>query len=111
MPSVGKLSKKGCDKVKVKFVWPADEELGEVIEYYNQKKSGLGQRFFEEVNEAIERIIRFPLASSKVGQNTRRSLLRKFPYSLLYVVEQNMILVVAVAHQQKKPSYYADRIR
>jgi hypothetical protein len=97
--------------VEVKFVLPADEELDEAICYYNLQQTGLGDMFFDEVNKTLERIKEFPFAWTKIGSHTRRCLLNKFPYSLMYVVEEDVILIVAVAHQHREPSYYCDRIR
>lgn len=68
--------------MEVKFVWPADDELEEAISYYNIQQVGLGDRFFSEVNIVIERIKQFPRAWAKVGPNTRKCLLNKFPHSL-----------------------------
>ncbi len=94
----------------VEFIWPADLELDEAVAYYNIQIPGLGDRFFDEVSNAIERIKQFPPAWTMVGTHTRRCLLNKFPYSLLYTVESDLILIVAVAHQHREPSYYFDRI-
>jgi len=97
--------------MKARFIFPANEELDEAVNYYNFQVPGLGNQFYKEVNQAIERIIKFPDAWTKVGKNTRRYLLRRFPYALLYSKENGKILILAVANLHRNPEYYKDRIR
>jgi hypothetical protein len=70
----------------------------------------LGFRFFQETSAAIERIRLMPEAWMKVGQRTRRCILKGFPYALLYVVEKEEILITAVAHLHRDPEHYKERI-
>jgi len=73
--------------MKSRFHEAADAELTEAVMYYDGKASGLGDRFLTEIKAAT-----------------------RFPYSLMYVVEPEELFVVAVAHQSKRPAYWADRI-
>lgn len=97
--------------MKARFLFPAEEELDETINYYNYQIPGLGNQFYEEVNQAINRIIKFPNAWTKVGKHARRCLLRRFPYALLYSIENSAIIILAVANLHRNPEYYRDRIR
>lgn len=98
--------------MNVRFIFPADLELDEAINYYNYQITGLGNQFYSEVNQAIERIIKFPKAWVKVGSNTRRCLIKKFPYALLYAIYKNAdILILAFAHLHRDPQFYKDRLR
>ena len=63
--------------MKVRFIYPADEELDEAIKYYNYQILGLGTRFYLEVVQPIERIIKFPKAWTKVSRYTRRCFLNE----------------------------------
>jgi len=96
--------------LKVRLVSPASMELDEAIRYYDHQLPGLGFRFFCEVDAAIERIRLMPEAWTKVGNKTRRCLIKGFPYGLLYAVEDEEILITAVAHLNRDPEHYADRI-
>ena len=62
---------------------PAHLELDETVRYYDHQLPGLSFRFFQETSAAIERIRRLPEAWTKVGDRTRRCLLKGFPYALL----------------------------
>ena len=96
--------------MKVRFIAPASLELDEAVRYYDHQLPGLGYRFFQETAAAIERILFMPDAWLKVGERTRRCMLKGFPYALLYVHEQKEILIAAVAHLHRDPKYYRDRI-
>jgi plasmid stabilization system protein ParE len=88
----------------------ARQELLDAIKYYNECGSGLGYIFMEEVQAAIDRIIRFPKAWAKLSKNTRRCLTRRFPYGVIYQELNGYILIVAIMHSKRKPGYWEDRI-
>jgi plasmid stabilization system protein ParE len=96
--------------LKVRFISPASIELDEAVRYYDHQLPGLGFRFFQEVDAAIERIGLMPEAWTKIGKVTRRCLIKGFPYALLYVIESDEILITAVAHLHRDPEHYMDRI-
>ena len=96
--------------MKVRFLSPASIELDEAVRYYNHQLPGLGFRFFQEVNAAIDRIKLFPDAWTKIGEQTRRCLLKGFPYVLLYVADGDEILITALAHLHRNPEHYRDRV-
>ncbi|NIA05493.1 MAG: type II toxin-antitoxin system RelE/ParE family toxin [Proteobacteria bacterium] len=94
----------------VRFISPANIELDETVSYYDYQLPGLGYRFFLEVNAAIEKIEFMPTAWTKIGERTRRCILKGFPYALLYIIESEEILVTAVASLHRDPKHYKDRI-
>ena len=96
--------------MKVRFISPAHNELDEAIRYYDHQMPGLGFRFYQEVDAAIERISLMPEAWIKIGERTRRCILKGFPYALLYVIEPSEILITAVANLHRDPEHYKDRI-
>jgi hypothetical protein len=95
--------------LKVRLISPANLELGEAVRYYDHQMPGLGDRFYQEISAAVERIRILPEAWTQVGQRTRRCLLKGFPYALLYVIEEKEILITAVAHLHRDPEHYKDR--
>ena len=94
----------------VRFLEVAQEELDEAIAYYNSQVPGLGDAYLLEAVAAIERIRRFPEAWQPLGEQVRRCRLRRFPYGLVYAVDEGDILIVAVAHAHRRPDYWRDRI-
>jgi len=97
--------------MNVRLLSPANIELDEAVRYYDAELPGLGFRFFQEVDAAITRIRLFPEGWSKIGERTRRCLLKGFPYVVLYVVERDEIVVTAVAHLHRNPEHYRNRIK
>ena len=59
------------------------EFLAEVI-YYSEAQAGLGVRFAAAVEEAAARALAFPRSGSPHRSNTRRVLVKDFPFSLIY---------------------------
>lgn len=95
--------------MRVIFTEIARKELEDGVRYYELEYSGLGYSFKEEVRKAVLRIARYPQAWSIEQGDTRKCLLHKFPYKLMYSVDENHVVVVAVAHQHRKPDYWVGR--
>ncbi len=96
--------------MKVVFTELARHELSEAIAYYELEYEGLGKRFEEEVKLSIERIVKFPMTWSIERGDVRKYLMHKFPYKLLYSIEKDHILIIAVAHFHRKPDYWVDKL-
>lgn len=96
--------------MSIRFLEVAGQELDDAVSYYNQQARGLGDAFVLEVVSAIERIRRFPEAWHPMGAEVRRCRLRRFPHGLIYALENDEILIVAVAHGQREPGYWRDRL-
>ena len=86
------------------------EFLAEVI-YYNEAQSGLGERFTAAVEEAAARAVAFPLSGSPSRANTRRIILKGFPFSIFYRPEPDGIVIFALAHHARRPYYWRSRAR
>ena len=87
----------------------AEEELNNAIDYYEEIESGLGYDFALEVYSAIKRSDEFPKAWAELTENIRRSLVRRFPYGILYSEEQNGIYILSVMNLHRKPKYWQHR--
>lgn len=74
----------------------AEEEFNLAIDYYENINPGLGLDFALEVYTTIQRTVEFPKAWVVLEGEIRRSLVRRFPYGVLYSVEQSGIFIVAV---------------
>ncbi len=94
----------------VEFLEHASIELDDAIEYYNFQSTGLGEIFLDEVLETIELILYFPQLWTRNSENTRKAVLRKFPFNLIYSMYQDKIYIIAVAHQNREPEYWIDRV-
>jgi plasmid stabilization system protein ParE len=88
----------------------AEAEFVEAIEYYEAREIGLGLDFAAEVHAAIQRATTFPTAWQVVSQDVRRALVRRFPYGILYAIDAETILIVAVMNLHRAPNYWANRL-
>ncbi len=86
-------------------------EFSEATIYYSEKSSKLGLAFYTEVENTIHRIIENPKLFRIIEEDIRRCLTRRFPYGILYTIEEDYILIVAVMHGSRKPSYWKHRVR
>lgn len=89
---------------------PADTELEEAIEFYNTQLPGLGDQFYNEFLFTVDLLNRTPFGWRKVGKNTRRINVKRFPYLILYVVDNNDIFITCIAHQHRNPRYLINRL-
>lgn len=96
--------------MRLKFIPPSDHELIDAYEFYENQFSGLGDQFLYEVNTIFKLILEHPMIWKKVGKRTRRALLKRFPYLILYIIEENTIFITCIAHQHRNPEDYLDRI-
>ena len=92
------------------FTTLARDELVEAKRYYNRQQQGLGDQFKHEAELASRRILEHPLAWQFEDDPVRRFIFNRFPYKMLYVIREQKIVVVAVAHQHRAPDYWFDRV-
>jgi plasmid stabilization system protein ParE len=94
----------------VQYHEAAEGELLTQIAYLERRAQGLGRRFFEEVKRAERLIAQFPEAGEEVHPGIRKQPLRTFRYSLIYSVEREGPLILAIAHHSRRPGYWAGRV-
>jgi toxin ParE2 len=97
--------------MNIRLIAPALLELDEAMAWYAVQSPGLDQRFLEEVAVARSHILAHPNAWHPLGQGVRRFRLRRFPHGIVYVVEADEIVVLAVAHLHREPSYWRSRLK
>jgi len=95
--------------MKYRFHPEAEAELNDAVDYYDACQEGLGLEFAREVYTAIENICDFPLAWTPLSQNTRRCLLKRFPYGVVYQFNAGQIVIIAVVQLNRKPGYWRKR--
>lgn len=89
----------------------AKKELLEAINYYEECRTALGLEFSKEVFSTIQRIIYFPSAWSEFSENTRRCLTNRFPFSIIYQIAKEKIVIIAVMQLNREPNYWKKRIK
>jgi plasmid stabilization system protein ParE len=93
----------------------AEAEMAEAASWYEAHRSGLGVDFVEALNEAGARIVEMPRMGSPVSgvadEAIRRRAVRRFPYHVIYLELSDRLQVLAVAHDHRRPGYWAGRVR
>ena len=96
--------------IKIKIIEQAEYELDDAFEYYENELSGLGTKFINSFRHAINRIINHPTAWKCLQDNVRKCRLEKFPFDIIYAIEREYIVIIAVSHHHRRPFYWIDRI-
>lgn len=97
--------------IPVTFLPPAEEEMVVAAQYYESHSPGLGAEFLDEVQRALEALSSNPRAVPVIKAGIRRRLLKRFPFGILYAVEPNTIVVLAVMHLRRRPGYWESRAK
>lgn len=77
--------------------------------FYENGTRNLGSEYLTEVQRLIDLLRKRPFLGRTLIGTLRRMPLRQFPYSLIYSKESDMILVIAVAHDKRRPFYWLGR--
>lgn len=88
----------------------AEAEVEEAYRWYEQRREGLGAGLLLCVEEALEKISRDPEVYPVVHKDVRRTLIRRFPYGIFYIVEEQNIAVLAVFHGRRDPKQWQSRV-
>jgi hypothetical protein len=75
----------------------------ESARFFEEKCAGLGADLNSAIQEATRRILRFPQSGPIEKWTIRKSLVRGFPFTLLYEAGENTVFIVAVMHQNRRP--------
>jgi toxin ParE1/3/4 len=94
----------------VEFHTEATLELDEAVDYYEQRLPGLGIDLRKEVENALQKIQAAPSRFMPYSKRTRRFLISRFSYLVIFFEYVDKILIVAVAHGKRRPGYWHDRI-
>lgn len=86
-------------------------EYDEAKEFYETEQPGLGYKFEEQIRLSLLRIQQHPQAWPPERKEIRRYIVHKFPYKILYSIQEDKIVVLAFAHLHRQPAYWIDRIK
>jgi plasmid stabilization system protein ParE len=90
---------------------PASDEFNEAVRWYESRRLGLGAEFFDAVSASISLIEANPELGTKrsADGNTRRILVAKFPYQVVYRIRPDELVIAAIAHLKRRPGYWKNR--
>ncbi len=87
----------------------ASKELQDAIAYYEEEQPGLGLRLKGEIDEHVKWIINNPNVPRIRKGGFRRVSLKVFPYYIAYIIRQDTLWILAIAHSHRKPEYWIER--
>ena len=93
----------------VEYLVEALEEAEAAARWYAERSPDAASAFSDEIDAAEAAIAEFPEAWPQYDHGTRRYLLRRYPFSVVYRTEASRVLIVAVAHGHRRPGYWKSR--
>jgi len=95
----------------VRIAAAATEEFTEAVRWYETRRPGLGAELYDAVNATIDGIERQPEigATAYVDPKSRRMPVDRFPYHVVYRIENDEIAILAIAHMKRRPGFWKHR--
>jgi toxin ParE1/3/4 len=88
----------------------ASKEFAAAVRWYEKQRPGLGGEFFDAVVHATSLIQAQPeIGTLSPDRRTRRVLVERFPYQVVYRLSADEIVIVAIAHTKRRPGYWRNR--
>jgi len=88
----------------------AEDDLKEAYSWYEDKRTGLGYDFLLQVDAGLNFIARNPNIHPIEYKETRKHLTKRFPYKIIYLIEKEKIIILAVIHSKRSPVLIKRRI-
>ena len=85
-------------------------DVEEAAVWYESRRSGLGLRFLDELDYVMKRIAATPFQFPEIHPGVRRALLKRFPYSVYFLVGDEQVEIIAVLHQHRHPNTWRNRL-
>ncbi|HYJ89275.1 MAG TPA: type II toxin-antitoxin system RelE/ParE family toxin [Pyrinomonadaceae bacterium] len=96
--------------MNIRFLTVADQEVDDAVGWYAQRDNDVSRGFLDDLDRAVRLARTYPLLATQIEPEIRRLLFLRYPYSLIYGIDEDTLVIIAVAHQQREPRYWADRL-
>lgn len=96
--------------MRVRLHLEARAELREARRWYYERSPLSATAFAHAVDNAVTRIVSAPTQYPLADHGTRKLALQRFPFNIFYLPSESEIVIVAVAHQKRRPGYWSSRI-
>lgn len=96
--------------MRVRLHPEARAELREARRWYDQRSPLSATAFAQAVDSAVSRIVAVPTQCPLADYGTRKLVLQRFPFNIFYLYDESEIVIVAVAHQKRRPGYWSSRV-
>jgi len=95
---------------RLRFFEEASQEIEHERGWYRQRSETAETAFLRELDHAIEAVVEAPFRWPRYTGGTRRYVFPTFPFSLVYFLEEDLVVVVALAPESRRPGYWRDRL-
>lgn len=89
--------------MKLRYTDRAKNDVELALEWYEKQRHGLGFEFLDCIEIALKEIITFPQMYQLCYSNYRRNVIRRFPFSIFYTIEDNEIVIHSVFDNRQNP--------
>jgi toxin ParE1/3/4 len=89
----------------LKITPPAFSDIENGIDYYDTQQNMLGKKFSLKVNATLKKIKLYPLSASFAYDDVRYKVVDKFPYVILYAVQDNIVAILRVFNTYQRPVF------
>lgn len=92
----------------IRLLFPAEMEMRNAAIYYETQVAGLGVVFLTKIEAALRDIASNPEVWPIIKNGIHKRRVYRFPYSLIYRIDANSVVILAVMHQHRRPDYWLD---
>ncbi|HMV42099.1 MAG TPA: type II toxin-antitoxin system RelE/ParE family toxin, partial [Leptospiraceae bacterium] len=95
---------------KYKLKPEAKKDLVQAVEWYEKNQEGVGLRLYEEVYDKIEALSKKPNSHSTFYREFRKASLKVFPFLIIYIIKEPIILIFAIWHKSRDSKKLLERV-
>lgn len=88
---------------KIVYRIKALEEYEKSVEWYGQRSTRAAENFIVAVKEKLEIIKNHPTRNKKKYKNYYEASLKKYPFTIVYIIEESTIVIIAIYHHKRNP--------
>jgi len=92
--------------MRFKISSAASQEIKSAVEFYSNQGQDLALAFLDDFDKVCRLISDYPEIGSQIEYGNRKVVFQSYPHSVIYRVEGELIYVLAVGHQRRKPGYW-----
>jgi plasmid stabilization system protein ParE len=89
----------------------AENDIQEAFVWYEEKRIGLGCDFLLQIDAGINFISKNPKIHPSEYKGARKHIIKRFPYKIIYMIEKEKIIVLAVIHNRRKANLIEKRVK
>jgi plasmid stabilization system protein ParE len=96
--------------MRTTFTSAANLDVTNALEYYRREAGvDVAEDFYNELGHGIERIKQWPKSFPTIHPELRRTILRRFPFQVVYAIKADRIRILAVRHHRRNPNFGLNR--